>query len=98
MLHQHATNTRIPKGELSNLTVQSLSMETKTAEFDWDIYLQETTSGSIKGNWFYKTDLFDATTIAHAATQFLVWLESLVTNPECRLADISFLFQRRVML
>ncbi len=79
--------------KLSNLTVHSWQIESKTAEFDWDIYLQQTTLGSIEGKWCYKTDLFDATTIARAVTQFLVLLEHLVTNPECRLSDLSLLFQ-----
>ncbi|MEH2154008.1 amino acid adenylation domain-containing protein [Nostoc sp.] len=80
--------------KLTNLTVHPWSIESKTAEFDWDIYLQQTTLGSIEGKWCYKIDLFDATTISRAVTQFLVLLELLITNPECRLTDLSLLFQR----
>lgn len=80
--------------KLTNLTVHPWSVESKTAEFDWDIYLQQTTLGSIQGKWCYKINLFDATTISRAVTQFLVLLELLITNPECRLSDLSLLFQR----
>lgn len=80
--------------KLTNLTVHSWSVESKTAEFDWDIYLQQTTLGSIEGKWCYKIDLFDATTISRVVTQFLVLLELVITNPECRLTDLSLLFQR----
>ncbi|MBN3899198.1 MAG: amino acid adenylation domain-containing protein [Nostoc sp. NOS(2021)] len=80
--------------KLTNLTVHPWSVESKTAEFDWDIYLQQTTLGSIEGKWCYKIDLFDATTISRAVTQFIVLLELLITNPECRLTDLSLLFQR----
>ncbi|MEH2381351.1 MAG: amino acid adenylation domain-containing protein [Nostoc sp.] len=80
--------------KLTNLTVHPWSVESKTAEFDWDIYLQQTTLGSIEGKWCYKINLFDATTISRAVTQFLVLLELLITNPECRLTDLSLLFQR----
>ncbi|MEH2262108.1 amino acid adenylation domain-containing protein [Nostoc sp.] len=80
--------------KLTNLTVRSWSIETNTAEFDWDIYLQQTTLGSIEGKWCYKTDLFDATTISRAVTQFLVLLELLINNPECRLSELSLLFKR----
>ncbi|QHG14920.1 hypothetical protein A6V25_26010 [Nostoc sp. ATCC 53789] len=80
--------------KLTNLTVHPWSIESKTAEFDWDIYLQQTTLGSIEGKWCYKIDLFDASTISRAVTQFLVLLELLITNPECRLTDLSLLFQR----
>lgn len=80
--------------KLTNLTVHPWSVESKTAEFDWDIYLQQTTLGSIEGKWCYKINLFDATTISRAVTQFLVLLELLITNPECRLTDLSLLFHR----
>jgi amino acid adenylation domain-containing protein len=80
--------------KLTNLTVHPWSVESQTAEFDWDIYLQQTTLGSIEGKWCYKINLFDATTISRAVTQFLVLLELLITNPECRLTDLSLLFHR----
>ncbi|MBW4428418.1 MAG: amino acid adenylation domain-containing protein [Nostoc desertorum CM1-VF14] len=80
--------------KLTNLTVRPWPVESKTAEFDWDIYLQQTTLGSIEGKWCYKINLFDATTISRAVTQFLVLLELLITNPECRLTDLSLLFHR----
>ncbi|MEH2084992.1 MAG: amino acid adenylation domain-containing protein [Nostoc sp.] len=80
--------------KLTNLTVRSWSIETNTAEFDWDIYLQQTTLGTIEGKWCYKIDLFDASTVSRAVTQFLVLLELLINNPECRLNDLSLLFQK----
>ncbi|MDZ8095167.1 MAG: amino acid adenylation domain-containing protein [Nostoc sp. DedQUE05] len=80
--------------QLANLTVHPWSIESKTAEFDWDIYLQQTTLGSIEGKWCYKIDLFDATTISRVVTQFLVLLELLINNPECRLSDLGLLFQK----
>lgn len=80
--------------KLTNLTVHPWSVESKTAEFDWNIYLQQTTLGSIEGKWCYKINLFNATTISRAVTQFLVLLELLITNPEYRLTDLSLLFQR----
>ncbi|MEH1920952.1 amino acid adenylation domain-containing protein [Nostoc sp.] len=80
--------------KLTNLTVHPWLIESKTAEFDWDIYLQQTTLGSIEGKWCYKTDLFDATTISRVVTQFLMLLELLITNSECRLSDLSLLFER----
>ncbi|MFN6483332.1 MULTISPECIES: non-ribosomal peptide synthetase [unclassified Nostoc] len=80
--------------KLTNLTVYPWSIETNTAEFDWDIYLQQTTLGSIEGKWCYKIDLFDTTTISRVVTQFLVLLELLINNPECRLSDLGLLFQK----
>lgn len=80
--------------KLINLTVHPWSVESKTAEFDWDIYLQQTTLGNIEGKWCYKINLFNTTTISRAVTQFLVLLELLITNPEYRLTDLSLLFQR----
>ncbi|MEH1899107.1 MAG: amino acid adenylation domain-containing protein [Nostoc sp.] len=95
LLYQVMFNLLPPSDlKLTNLTVHPWSVESKTAELDWDIYLQQTTLGSIEGKWCYKTDLFNATTISRAVTKFLVLLELLITNPECRLTDLSLLFQR----
>ncbi len=95
LLYQVMFNFLPPSNlKLTNLNVHPWSIETNTAEFDWDIYLQQTTLGSIEGKWCYKIDLFDPTTISRAVTQFLVLLELLITNPECRLSDLSLLFQR----
>ncbi|MBH8578100.1 amino acid adenylation domain-containing protein [Nostocaceae cyanobacterium CENA369] len=78
--------------KLTNLTVHPWSIATNTAEFDWDIYLQQTTLGSMEGKWCYKIDLFDANTISRAVTQFLMLLELIITNPECHLSELSLLF------
>ena len=95
LLYQVMFNFLPPSNlKLTNLNVHPWSIETNTAEFDWDIYLQQTTLGSIEGKWCYKIDLFNPTTISRAVTQFLVLLELLITNPECRLSDLSLLFQR----
>lgn len=95
LLYQVMFNFLLPSDlKLTNLTVHPWSVESKTAEFDWDIYLQQTTLGSIEGKWCYKINLFNTTTISRAVTQFLVLLELLITNPECRLTDLSLLFQR----
>jgi len=80
--------------KLTNLTVHPWVIETNTAEFDWDIYLQQTTLGSIEGKWCYKIDLFDANTISRAVTQFLMLLELIITNPECHLNELSLLFHK----
>ncbi|WGV25123.1 non-ribosomal peptide synthetase [Halotia branconii] len=80
--------------KLTNLTVHPWEIATNTAEFDWDIYLQQTTLGNIEGKWCYKIDLFDANTISRAVTQFLMLLELIITNPECHLSELSLLFYK----
>ncbi|MBE8986710.1 non-ribosomal peptide synthetase [Nostoc sp. LEGE 12450] len=79
--------------KLANLTLKEefIATDTKdTAEFDLNLTLQETTEG-IEGALVYRTDLFTPATIARMGTVFQNLLESLVTNPDQRLRELTFL-------
>jgi len=85
----------LPTLELSNLTVQLVACENDfPAELDLDVSLFGHTSGSLEFYWGYKTDLFDGSTIERMTNQFLAFLESIVTNPDQKLADFSLLFKQ----
>ncbi|MBE9035780.1 non-ribosomal peptide synthetase [aff. Roholtiella sp. LEGE 12411] len=79
--------------KLANLTLKEefIATDTKdTAEFDLNLTLQETSEG-IEGTLVYKTDLFEAATIARMITIFQTLLEYIVTNPDQRLSELPFL-------
>ncbi|MBD6619328.1 amino acid adenylation domain-containing protein [Komarekiella sp. 'clone 1'] len=79
--------------KLANLTLKEefIATDTKdTAEFDLNLTLQETSEG-IEGALVYKTDLFEAPTIARMVTIFQSLLEYIVTNPDKRLGELPFL-------
>jgi len=61
-----------------------------TSKFDLKFSLWEDTEG-FKGSIEYKTDLFDATTIARMARDFEVLLNQIVVQPEIGLNELAAL-------
>ena len=61
-----------------------------TANFDLSLFIEET-GETLTGLLDYKTDLFDATTIAQMLEDFQILLESLVANSEQRLSSLPSL-------
>jgi amino acid adenylation domain-containing protein/non-ribosomal peptide synthase protein (TIGR01720 family) len=83
-------NAPMGKLELPNLSLNLLKIENRTAKFDITLSIQETESGLL-GEWEYKTDLFDATTMSRMVGHFQTLLENIVANPEARIAELSLL-------
>ncbi|WP_414753961.1 amino acid adenylation domain-containing protein [Anabaena sp. CCY 9910] len=83
-------NAPMGKLELPNLSLNLLKIENRTAKFDLALSMQETESGLL-GEWEFNTDLFDATTISRMAGHFQTLLESIVANPQQRIAEVSLL-------
>jgi amino acid adenylation domain-containing protein len=87
--------------ELPGLTLSPLQfVDTGTTRFDLEFHLWERTqknglgidsADGISGFVVYSTDLFDATTITRMLGHFQTLLESIVANPEQRIADLSIL-------
>lgn len=80
----------MPQIQMAGLTVSSLAIETATAKFDLSLTLENTDAGLI-GQWEYKTDLFDATTITRMVGHFQTLLTAIVTNPEQKLSSLPLL-------
>ncbi|MEH2081256.1 MAG: amino acid adenylation domain-containing protein [Nostoc sp.] len=88
-----------PKNEfqLSGITLSSLKLENRTAQFDLSVDLFETESGL--AGWFeYNTDLFDAATISRMVNHFCNLLSGIVSNPEQRLWQLPMLTHERQQL
>ncbi len=90
--------------ELPGLTLSPLQfVDTGTTRFDLEFHLWERSSKGaatltqnniedsegISGLVVYSTDLFDQTTIARMQGHFQTLLESIVANPDQRLADLA---------
>lgn len=73
--------TNVPS--LPNLNLSLFEINT-TAKFDLALLLSETPE-VISGGFEYKTDLFEASTIARMAEHFEILLDAVVTHPEVRL-------------
>ncbi|MEH2195511.1 MAG: non-ribosomal peptide synthase/polyketide synthase, partial [Nostoc sp.] len=83
-------NTPLSQLELTGLTVSSLPIEGKTAAFDLTLGMENTVTGLV-GVWEYNTDLFDASTIARIAGNFVTLLEAIVANPHERIDQLPIL-------
>lgn len=83
-------NTAVEGLELTGLQVRSLEFENPTAIFDLEFILEYMSEG-IKGRLRYKTDLFEASTIAQILKSFQTLLQSIVAEPERRLSNLRLL-------
>lgn len=75
------------------LTLESLPCEQQATQFDLLLTMAEM-NGRLVGSFQYDTDLFDASTIEQFTMHFQALLESLLANPEQRLADMKMLSER----
>lgn len=73
--------------ELPGLTLKPLQVNSGTAQFDLALFLSEIPEG-LSGCFEYKTDLFEATTIARMAGHFETLLRNVVTQPDVRLNQL----------
>lgn len=78
--------------QLPGLALGSLVIDKGTATYDLNMALWKTSDG-LKGRIEYNTDLFDTTTITRMVNHFQHLLESIVVNPEVRIADVPILTQ-----
>lgn len=97
-------NTPMEQLVLPGLVLSSVALETKTSRFDLELYVWKCTdnfrnlwgqgwqqSDGLRGVIVYNTDLFEETAIASMRQQFQTLLESIVSNPESRLSELSLL-------
>ena len=66
---------------LSGTSVSPLDLDSGISRFDLQLFLEES-SGQLRGNFSYNTDLFDERTIVRMTEHFLNLLESIIAGPE----------------
>ncbi len=76
--------------QLPNLDLRCEGLDSGFAKFDLLLELQETADG-IEGWFEYKSDLFDAATIARMVGHFQTLLQGIVANPDQALAALPLL-------
>jgi Non-ribosomal peptide synthetase modules and related proteins len=94
---------------LPELKLSYFPLETQTTRFDLELYLWEASdnfrsrygehwedSEGLRGVAVYNTDLFDEVTIARMLRHFKTLLESIVANPEQRIANLPLLSEDEV--
>jgi natural product biosynthesis luciferase-like monooxygenase protein len=85
--------------ELAGHEVESYALQERVAQFELELIMVEA-EGRLSGALRYNTDLFERTTIARMVGHFQTLLESVIANPEQRLADLPLLdaAERRQLL
>ncbi|WP_437592077.1 amino acid adenylation domain-containing protein [Sorangium sp. So ce1000] len=76
-------------------SVSQLEVDTLTAKFELTLELDERPEGLI-GRFEYRSDLFDASTIARMADHFGVLLEGIVADPDRRLSELPIMTEAEI--
>lgn len=81
-------NSPMPELELRGLTFSSVEFEKGAVRHDLLLNLSAADDG-LRGSFEYKTDLFDASTIARMAMHFELLLNHVTQNPDVKLSELS---------
>ena len=80
-----------PALSLPALEVEYLDPDSGTAKFDLSLALHPTAAGALTGNWTYRTDLFEATTLERLGGQWRNLLAGVVAAADRRLSELPLL-------
>ena len=88
-------NNALPEVGSLDLAISPLDLDqgNGTSKFDLALGFEDNRDG-FAGSLEFNTDLFEATTIARFAEQYVKVLEGLVLDPERRLSELSLLCER----
>ncbi|WLG59193.1 non-ribosomal peptide synthase/polyketide synthase [Pseudomonas extremorientalis] len=88
--HQTDVGQAQVQQQLPNLSVEGLEWESKTAHFDLDLDIQESTEG-IWATLGYAQDLFEASTVQRMARHWQNLLQGMVADPRQNLSQLNLL-------
>ncbi|MDV3054715.1 non-ribosomal peptide synthetase [Pseudomonas paracarnis] len=88
--HQTDVGQAQVQHQLPGLRVEGLDWDSKTAHFDLDLDIQESTEG-IWATLGYAQDLFEASTVQGMARHWQNLLQGMVANPRQQLSQLSLL-------
>jgi len=81
-------NSPVSAQEVSGLTLSPLELDSGTAQLDLFLSMSESPKGLV-GYLEYNTDIFEAATIQQLLKNFHALLESIITNPEQKINELS---------
>ncbi|MEA9992038.1 amino acid adenylation domain-containing protein [Pseudomonas sp. RTS1] len=88
--HQTDVGQAQVQHQLPGLRVEGLDWDSKTAHFDLDLDIQESTEG-IWATLGYAQDLFEASTVQRMARHWQNLLQGMVANPRQQLSQLNLL-------
>ncbi|HEX8923088.1 MAG TPA: condensation domain-containing protein, partial [Pyrinomonadaceae bacterium] len=75
---------------LTNLQVEMIEADNRTAKFDLTLSMEETPDG-LQGWWEYNTELFDETTVTFMHSHFQQLLSGIIANPYEKISALPLL-------
>ncbi|MDB4948135.1 MAG: Linear gramicidin synthetase subunit [Gemmatimonadetes bacterium] len=81
-------NAPVEALELPGAELRPLPVEGETTRFDLALFVEDAPAG-IVGRWSYRTDLFDAGTIARLSARFEALLASAVAHPDAGIDELD---------
>jgi non-ribosomal peptide synthetase component F/acyl carrier protein len=83
-------NTPEEAAELPGVEITPFQFDYEAVRFDLTVWLKETPEG-MRATWTYRTELYDATTIARMHRHFVTLLENIVAAPDAELPELEIL-------
>ncbi|WP_446189244.1 amino acid adenylation domain-containing protein, partial [Herbaspirillum huttiense] len=91
VMFNHQRHARPTSHHLPQLTLEPFELEEQDAQFELAIDTLEDTDGGLSVSLTYARELFDPQTMATMASHYLVALEALASQPQCRVGEIDWL-------
>ena len=87
------------KLKLGSLSLESLALDQRAAQFDLSLTMAEVDHG-LAGSFEYNTDLFDRSTVERVCEHFRILLQGIVDDPLVNLSQLPLLSdaERRQLL
>ncbi len=79
-----------PKMVLAGLPLESIALETRSAQFDLTVQVAED-QGRLAVSVEYRTDLFDAESIDRFLDHYATFLNAAAVEPECAVGDLTLI-------
>ncbi|MBA4376475.1 MAG: non-ribosomal peptide synthetase, partial [Anaerolinea sp.] len=77
--------------DLQNMEIEQMSLHQRISPFDLTLSIIDEVDDGLRGAVEYSTALFDESTIARMMGHYQTLLESIVTDPDQRISDLSIL-------
>ncbi|HYR11831.1 MAG TPA: condensation domain-containing protein, partial [Longimicrobium sp.] len=81
-------NAPVEALDLPGAELRHVPLEGETTRFDLALFVEDTPAG-IVGRWSYRTDLFDAATIARLSARYEALLASAVAHPDAGIDELD---------
>ncbi|WP_416422490.1 non-ribosomal peptide synthase/polyketide synthase [Pseudomonas sp. App30] len=91
VLFSHERHARERRVELDGLSLEAMSGDSATAQFDLSLFMDENADDSLTFNFNYATDLFSAATVQRLSAHFTRLLTAVLQAPELPVGQLPLL-------